>query len=85
MNALWQAIGAQIMGHLVAIEAALGTFAISAIFAWPVEVPQCFKRFIDPALWTWARDAVQGAIPLKFRDPHPSTPQQPAGPAQEQK
>lgn len=76
MHELLNAIGQQLMRHLVGAEGTILAVFISFIFAWPEEVPKCLQRFIDPSIWTWMRDTAQGAIPLKFvkQGSHPVNP-----------
>ncbi len=78
-NELVQAVCHWIVQNPNKVDAVLAAGAVSFIFSWPEKVPHCL-RFIDPDIWTWARDAFQGAVPLKFvkQSQHPTPPAEPA-------
>lgn len=81
MNDLWNALAQQIYSHLAAIEeaggAAVAALCISGIFA----IPEKFPGLDLQAWWSWMRDTLQGAVPMKFQKAnHPNPQPTPAEP-----
>jgi hypothetical protein len=86
MNALWNAIAAQVATHLPEVEAVVAALLIAGIFAIPEKIPTSLQEW-----WTWFRDTLQGAVPMKLlKQTTPGAapsvgprPIPPAGPAEE--
>lgn len=73
MNDLWNALATQAAAHLIEIEAALAALAISFIFSMPESFPKTLQAY-----WSWFRDTLQGAVPMKFQKTNHANPTNPA-------
>lgn len=77
MNALWNALAQQISAHSAAIEefltGAAAAVAVSGIYA----IPEKFPGLDVQTWWTWMRDTLQGAVPMKFQKSNHVTPVEP--------
>lgn len=77
MNALWNAVAQQIAAHSAAIEefltGAAAAVAVSGIYA----IPEKFPGLDIQTWWTWMRDTLQGAVPMKFQKSNHATPAEP--------
>ncbi len=82
MNPLLGALGRYALEHLASIGVGAGIVAVSAIHNMPPQPPHSL-RWIDADLWTWTRDTLQTAIPI--RQVNPSHPTPPASPAESSK
>lgn len=75
MNHLFNALAAQLAAHLVEVEGILLALVISWVFSIPANLPKTKQEW-----WTWFRDTLQGAVPMKFQAHQPNPT--PANPAQ---
>lgn len=73
MNALWNALAQQIASHLVEVEAGVAALIISGVYSIPEQFPVTIQAY-----WSWFRDTLQGAVPMKFQKTIHVNPTQPA-------
>lgn len=79
MNDLWNALAQQVASHLVEVMAGGAAILISGVYSIPEQFPTTLQ-----AWWTWFRDTLQGAVPLKFQKAnHPNPQPTPAQPEKE--
>lgn len=76
MNELMNAIGQNLAQHLTSIGVGSGVFLFSFIHNMPEAPPSSMQEY-----WTWVRDSLQTAIPIRqARQANPTLPQDAAQP-----
>lgn len=72
MHALLNALATQLAAHLVEVEGIILALIVSWIFSIPQNLPRTPQEW-----WTWFRDTLQGAVPMKFQAHQPVQPVNP--------
>lgn len=73
MNALIDAVSTNLVQHLTSIGVGSGVLFFAVVHNMPENPPASMQEY-----WTWVRDSLQTAIPVRQARPHPTQPDTPA-------